>query len=74
MTSNSRRPLATTAEVAQYLGTTPGQLAQMRYAGTGPHFTLTGPRSVRYDWDDVDRWLAGRKFVRTGAEAVSANS
>jgi len=61
-----RRALGTPAEVAEALGITVGALAQMRYAGNGPTFTVVGSRTVRYAWEDVDDWLARRKFDRTG--------
>lgn len=44
-------------EVAEYLGTTPGSLAQMRYRGIGPKFVKLGPKSVRYRESDVKEWL-----------------
>ena len=69
-----RRPLAKPAEVAEYLGTTVGQLAQMRYAGTGPVFTRTGTKSVRYDWRDVDAYVAANKFSQTGGRALPVSA
>ena len=70
----SRRPLAKPAEVAEYLGTTVGNLAQMRYAGTGPVFTRTGPKSVRYDWRDADAYVAANKFSQTGTQPIRATA
>lgn len=72
--ADSRKPLAMPEEVAEYLGFTRQQLAQMRYLGTGPAFTKPSGRQVRYAWDDVDRWLEGRKFTQTGATPVVASA
>jgi hypothetical protein len=44
--------LATPAEVAEYLHTTPASLAQDRYRGVGPKFIKRG-RRVLYRWSDV---------------------
>src|SRR6185295_18877721 len=45
-------PLATPAEVAEYLRTTTAALAQDRYKGTAPRFIKRG-RRVLYRWSDV---------------------
>lgn len=52
----SRAGLATTAEVAEYLGIPPHTLVQWRYRGTGPRYIRVG-KHVRYRWPDVDKWL-----------------
>lgn len=62
---STRRPLATPAEVAEYLRTTPESLAQMRYRGTGPRFTKPCGR-VLYQWSDVDEWVATHSATSTG--------
>lgn len=49
--------LHTPAEVADYLGSTTGGLAQMRYRGTGPKFVKLGPKKVRYRDSDIKEWL-----------------
>ena len=72
MTNLTRRPLASPSEVAEYLGFTVGQLAQMRYLGTGPAFTKPSGRKVRYAWDDVDQWLATRRFTQTSQAPATA--
>lgn len=54
------------SELADYLGTTVGQLSNMRYRGTGPKFITLGGRSVRYRWSDVHAWLEANTRVQTG--------
>lgn len=49
--------LRTPAAVAEYLGTTTGNLAQMRYLGTGPKFLKLGKKAVRYRETDIQVWL-----------------
>jgi hypothetical protein len=58
--------LATPAEVAKALHTTPASLAQMRYRGDGPKFVRAGRRRVLYRWADVEQWLTESVHVRTG--------
>lgn len=57
--------------VADWLGTTPGALAQMRYLGKGPKFVKLGARSIRYRVSDVNEWLDAQTRQQTG-EQVSA--
>jgi len=57
-------PLATLAEVAQYLHTMTAALVQDRYKGTGPKFIKRGSR-VLYRWRDVLEWLDRNTFQRT---------
>jgi hypothetical protein len=59
-----KRPLASPREVADYLGggeheITEDTLKDWRYKGTGPRYSRVG-KHVRYNWDDVDAWLAAR--------------
>ncbi|WP_445161425.1 helix-turn-helix transcriptional regulator [Mycobacterium sp. Dal123C01] len=56
--------LATPAEVAKYLHTTPASLAQDRYKGTGPKFIKRG-RRVLYRWSDILEWLDRNTVQRT---------
>jgi predicted DNA-binding transcriptional regulator AlpA len=60
--SNARDGVATSREVAEYVGTTESQLARLRYVGQGPSYIRTpGGRTIRSRWSDVDAWLdAGR--------------
>ncbi len=57
--------LATPAEVATALHTTPASLAQMRYRGDGPKFVRVGRRRVLYRWVDVERYITDSLHVRT---------
>jgi predicted DNA-binding transcriptional regulator AlpA len=57
--------LATTEEVCEVLGITPGAAAQMRYAGRGPKFIKITGRQVRYRWADVEAWLDQRSRTQT---------
>ena len=56
-TSDERSGFGTAPEVANYLRTTTGHLANLRYMGRGPAWVKLG-RSVRYRWSDVDAWVA----------------
>lgn len=51
--------LATPQQVADYLGTTTGALAQKRYLGTGPKFIKLGHKTIRYRWLDVAAYVDG---------------
>lgn len=53
--------LKNSADVAEWLGTTPGTLAQWRYLGVGPRFIKLG-RKVMYDVADVEAWLNAQTF------------
>jgi hypothetical protein len=57
--------LATPAEVATALHTTPAGLAQMRYRGDGPRFVRVGRRRVLYRWVDVEGYINESLHVRT---------
>ena len=57
--------LATPAEIAEALHTTPASLAQMRYRGDGPKFVRVGRRRVLYRWVDVEQYINESVHVRT---------
>ncbi len=57
--------LATPAEVAEALHTTPASLAQMRYRGDGPKFVRVGRRRVLYRWSDIEEFIANSLHTRT---------
>ncbi|MGG5172685.1 helix-turn-helix transcriptional regulator [Pseudarthrobacter sp. J1738] len=59
------------AAVAEWLGITPGALAQMRYLGKGPRFVKIGGRSIRYMESDLMSWIEAQTRQQTG-EQVSA--
>lgn len=46
-------------------GMTKGNLAQMRYAGTGPKFLKPSPRVVVYREKDVIAWIEGSEQTST---------
>ena len=62
--SDQLPPLATLAEVAEYLHTTTAALTQDRYKGTGPKFIKRGSQ-VLYRWRDVLEFLDRNTFQRT---------
>lgn len=58
-TATQRQSLATPSEVAAFLGGDFSEktLANWRSEGKGPKYHKVG-RHVRYDWADVNAWLA----------------
>jgi len=50
------RALATSSEVATFLGVPPKTLDQWAYQGIGPRWSKVG-RYRRYRWADVEKWL-----------------
>ncbi len=71
VSNTPRTGVATSREVADFLRTTEAQLARLRWAGTGPSYIRTpGGRTIRYRWEDVDRWLdAGKVETGNGGQA-----
>ncbi|MDH6290853.1 hypothetical protein M2275_005780 [Rhodococcus opacus] len=61
----TRSGLATPSEVAEYLRTTTGSLAQARYKGTGIPFVRVDSRRVLYRWSDVEKYIESRLMTRT---------
>lgn len=61
-----RRPLASAAEVSEYLGVPVATLHQWRYLGTGPRAAKVG-RHLRYRWEDVEKWLDQQSESRVAA-------
>ncbi len=54
-------------KAAAYLGTTPDVLSRWRYLRKGPAYIIPpGVRSVLYDLNDVDRWLAAGRVKTSG--------
>jgi hypothetical protein len=64
---NSRDEMVKAKTVADYLKTTEGNLARLRWEGRGPAFYRLG-RSIRYSWSDVDLW-AEENRQQTGGRA-----
>lgn len=59
------------AEAASFLGTTTGQLAQLRTHGGGPKFIKRGRNFVRYRLIDLIEWQE-RHLVANTAQAQAA--
>jgi hypothetical protein len=58
--SAHNRPLATPEDLAEFLNDIPVKtLAEWRSRGIGPRYRKVG-RHVRYDWADIQAWLAGQ--------------
>jgi predicted DNA-binding transcriptional regulator AlpA len=57
--------LLTPSEVAQYLGMSVAQLAQLRYTGKGPTYLALSPRKIRYTEAALRAWLASRAQTST---------
>lgn len=55
------------AALAEFLGTTTGALAQMRYRGVGPKFIKLGGKAIRYRESDVSAWLDQQTRQQTGS-------
>ena len=64
MTDQVMERLIAPADLAEQLTVTIGQLAQMRYLGTGPEYVKVGTR-VRYAPSDVQAWLDAQRRART---------
>jgi len=62
--------LLTPSEVADYLGMSVAQLAQLRYTGKGPAYLALSPRKIRYTEAAIRAWLDSR--VQTGTAASVA--
>ncbi len=58
-------PLATTAEVAAFLGVPVTTIHQWRHKGIGPRGIRVG-RFVRFRWADVEAWVDARATERVG--------
>lgn len=61
----ANEPLALPKTIAEYLGTTPQNLAQHRYRGTGPKFIKLGHRAIRYRWSDVEAWIEANTLTQS---------
>lgn len=55
-TQNAPAPLATSQQLAEYLGVPVRTLDQWAYKGTGPTYRRVG-KHRRYRWADVEKWL-----------------
>lgn len=59
-------PLATPAQVAEWLQIDTEKLSKLRISGTGPTFIKIG-REVRYAWLDVHKWCDQNRRNSTGS-------
>jgi predicted DNA-binding transcriptional regulator AlpA len=70
---SERRPLLTTADLANLLGMSATAIYNMRSRGGGPKWIRIDARSVRYRPEDVDAWLeqcaATAEQVEAGRQA-----
>lgn len=57
ITMTDKAPLASSKEIADYLGITENNLARIRMEGNGPEFIRVGHRNIRYRWSAVEAWL-----------------
>lgn len=62
--------LATSSEVAAYLGVPPRTLDQWAYLGRGPRYSRVG-RHRRYRWSDVEKYLDEKAVVSGGPDAAA---
>lgn len=65
------RPLMNEEEAAEFLNVSVYFLRSRRVKGGGPPFLKLGTRTVRYDPDDLEGWLAERRH-RSTTEADAA--
>jgi hypothetical protein len=73
MLSNTERKFLDAADASRYLNLAVQTLARLRCEGGGPVFCRAGRRIV-YRVEDLDSWLAGRRFRSTseyGAREVA---
>lgn len=66
-----RKPLATRAEVAEFLGVSVNTMEQWAYRATGPRYVKVG-RHTRYDWADVEAWLSVQDSGGAGVRGAGA--
>lgn len=58
--SGSPRPLASRAEVAEFLGVPTQTVTAWAHKGTGPRYVRIG-RHARYRWTDVEQWVTDQQ-------------
>ncbi len=62
--------LLTTRQAAKELGLSPRTLQSWRVRGGGPRYIRIGRNRVLYDPEDLESWLAERKFRSTAEESA----
>ncbi len=65
--------LLSVREAAHYLGISKSWLDKQRTTGGGPRYIRVTHRSVRYDVEDLEAWVASRKANST-SEAPQGGS
>ena len=70
----ARRRYARPKAMAEYVGSTPPALYMQRRRGTGFPYIRSGRRSILYDLDLVDAWLAERTRGAGDLEAPEARA
>ena len=63
---SDKRPLYDYNSLAERTNLAPGTLRRLVSAGTLPHLRI-GPRTVRFDPDAIDAWLASRSAASDAA-------
>lgn len=63
LTQEMKNEFLTTEEVAEFLKVGKSTIEQARINGSGPKFVKFGPKTIRYQVDDVINW--GKKFSHT---------
>lgn len=56
-----RQRYLTTEQAATYLGYTTQYLRVLRMRGKGPPFIRLTAKSLRYDVEEIDRWMAEKR-------------
>lgn len=60
---SQRRPLAVTEEIADFVGVHPHTLRNWRHRDYGPPFLKLAGKSVRYRWEEVEKWLDANRTI-----------
>lgn len=62
---NHQAPLASSKDVAEFIGVTSNALAKLRMDGNGPAFIRVGSRNIKYRWSDVEAWIDANTHTTT---------
>ena len=65
------KQVLTPAQAAEYLGVTPGTLANWRSTKIGPPFSKINKKCVRYLRDQLDKWVREQQGASTDAKRQS---
>ena len=61
MTDTTNKQLIKPAEAAEILGVTVGTLAAWRSQGVGPRCYPISPRAIRYDINELNKWISSQR-------------